>query len=225
MPTRCWNSRRRGITTQEVAMQPQHTTSARPRGTTQFQPRPLTERFWERIDRSNNDGCWSWRGGKDASGYGTLVGGVLEGQSGKYLKAHRVSWELHYGPIPDGLFVLHRCDNPPCCNPKHLFLGTAGDNIRDAVAKGRTAKGERNGTRLHPERLARGDRNGTHLHPDRVLRGEGLPQSKLTDDQVVAIRQRFAQGGITKTDLAAMYGVDRGTILHIVTRKTWAHIP
>jgi hypothetical protein len=79
------------------------------------------------------DICWEWAGARNSDGYGKSYAG-----SG-YRMAHRVAWESSFGPIPDGLFVLHRCDNPPCVRPDHLFLGTNTDNVRDSVAKGRAA--------------------------------------------------------------------------------------
>jgi hypothetical protein len=100
--------------------------------------RPLAERFWEKVDRSS--GCWTWRAQRDAKGYGLFA--VSRGVPGR---AHRIAWELEYGPIPGGSWVLHRCDNPPCVRPEHLFLGDAAVNARDAQQKGRRAAGERHG--------------------------------------------------------------------------------
>lgn len=95
----------------------------------QAQSIPLETRFWQRVEKT--DGCWRWTGPLHAFGYGLIWRG------GNNVGAHRISWEIHVGPIPDGLFVLHRCDNPPCVRPDHLFLGTQADNIHDMVAKGR----------------------------------------------------------------------------------------
>jgi len=95
----------------------------------------LEDRFWARVDR-DPDGCWEWTGARWVEGYGRLSLGPGVGPK----KAHRLSWELHYGAIPDGLDVLHRCDNPPCVRPDHLFVGTQADNMRDARAKHRWDK-------------------------------------------------------------------------------------
>lgn len=92
--------------------------------------RPVEVRFWEKVVKG--PGCWSWTSStSEKGGYGFLS------DRGEKVYAHRLSWELHRGPIPVGLWVLHSCDNPPCCNPEHLFLGTRTDNMQDAARKGR----------------------------------------------------------------------------------------
>jgi len=96
---------------------------------------PLKDRFWDKVDASNPDGCWIWSAHCNRGGYGTIDGTI----------ASRVSWELENGAILGGLDVCHQCDNPPCVNPSHLFLGTASDNLKDSVRKGRLDhRGERN---------------------------------------------------------------------------------
>lgn len=109
----------------------------------------LTDRFWDKVSRP--EGCWKWTGVKNQFGYGRL-------RTGKsMIVAHRVSWQIHNGPIPKGMSVLHKCDNPECTNPEHLFLGTYSDNAKDMVAKKR-------------HNMAR----KTHCKRDHSLSGENL---------------------------------------------------
>jgi HNH endonuclease len=94
--------------------------------------RPLTERFWEKVEKT--DDCWLWLGNLNGNGYGYTK---LEAPSRRNELAHRISWTLHFGPIPEGLFVCHHCDTPPCVRPDHLFLGTHSDNMKDMWRKDR----------------------------------------------------------------------------------------
>lgn len=95
----------------------------------------LEERFWQRVDKRAPDECWEWIAGRTKAGYGYITAGPRGSQ--RHVYAHRLSYELAHGPIPDGKHVCHRCDNPPCCNPAHLRLGTHADNMADMKAKGR----------------------------------------------------------------------------------------
>jgi hypothetical protein len=94
---------------------------------------PLHERLWRKVDKRGPDECWPWTAGSNKTGYGTIQ---AEDKSRPFL-VHRVAYEAVTGPIPAGMCVLHRCDNPACCNPAHLWLGTQLDNIADMNAKGR----------------------------------------------------------------------------------------
>lgn len=100
-------------------------------------------RFWDKVNIQSENGCWIWTKKVDRWGYGLFV--HKENGTRFYLLAHRVVWQLCYGKIPEGLLVCHHCDNPPCVNPKHLFLGTDKDNAQDCIRKGRKnpVKGEK----------------------------------------------------------------------------------
>lgn len=107
--------------------------------------RPLAERFWPRVDRRGPDECWPWFGARDAGWYGVLGLGSRRDDSRHLERAHRVAWSLANNdgaPIPDGLHIRHRCDNPPCCNPGHLLTGTPAQNVQDKVERGRAPNGE-----------------------------------------------------------------------------------
>ena len=145
------------------------------------------KRFDSRLPIGNPDECWEWQGGLDYHGYGQLW------MNGTHHGAHRLAWEYFIGPIPEGFCVLHHCDNPPCCNPNHLFLGTREDNFRDMVRKNRHGK-------------SRGSHNGN---------------SKLTKDKVRRIRQFYVTGKYNQRDLAAQFGVTQPLIGYIVRREIW----
>jgi hypothetical protein len=103
--------------------------------------RSPVDRFWAKADRSAGpEGCWVWTGAAYREGYGS----VKDHATRRTRRAHRVAWEIAHGDIPNGLWVLHKCDNPPCVNPAHLFLGTHADNMVDKFAKGRAVCGEQN---------------------------------------------------------------------------------
>ena len=167
--------------------------------------------------KKDESGCWLWTASKSKKGYGALR------VKGKNKIASRLSWEIHNGPIPEGLQVLHDCDNSKCVNPNHLFLGTNEDNHKDKLRKGRQAKGERSGPRLHPERMRRGDNHPCRQHPERMAHGENHVCAKLTDNEVKDIRRRCVNGEY-QDKVAADYGLNQSTVSNIVRRKTWKHL-
>jgi hypothetical protein len=100
-------------------------------------PTPVSSRFWKHVKKSQDkEGCWVWVGSFGGGPYGQITEAVAPYKR-KMHRPSRVSWEMHFGPIPAGMWVLHHCDNPPCVRPDHLFIGNRSDNIRDAIAKGR----------------------------------------------------------------------------------------
>ena len=128
--------------------------------------------------------------------------------------AHRVAWELTKGKIPDGMQVLHHCDNPSCVNPCHLFLGTNADNVADKVAKNRQAQGKKHSACM---------RETIQKYYERIPRGEQRSIAKLTAPQVLALRKE-QQEGKTQRFLAQKYGLSQATVWAILNRKTWTHI-
>ncbi len=162
------------------------------------------QRFMANVKKCDN-GCWEWQGVRGSTGYGRLR------VNKQTIWTHRLSWSLHYGNIPIGLYVLHRCDNPPCVNPDHLFLGTQHDNMQDAAVKGRIVS-------------SFGDQNGTRLHPETVRRGEKNPAAKLTTENVVEIRQIYGNRKMTYEQLGNAFNVNPATICRIIKRKKWKHV-
>jgi hypothetical protein len=155
---------------------------------------PVSERFWQKVAKRGPDECWEWQGKCTKWGYGSLY---VNGRPG--VRAHRVVYELTHGPIPEGKIVCHSCNNPPCCNPKHLYAGTDIDNHKDAVNAGTSY-------RFPP------------------LYGSSNPSAKLTEDGVRHIRELHV-ARTTCQQLAKAYHVSSDTIWRIVSRRSWKHVP
>ena len=128
--------------------------------------RTLEQKFWEKVDRRGPDDCWPWSASTDKNGYGQI--GMT--RTHRRTLAHRLSWTIANGPIPNGLSVLHRCDNPGCVNPGHLFVGTPFQNTRDCIEKGRFQMGETHGN----ARL-----NNRAVHKIFALRSRGFTQKQI----------------------------------------------
>jgi hypothetical protein len=156
------------------------------------------ERTLEKVVRIPFSGCWIFMGALNETGYG-IVGTGGRGQPND--RSHRITYRHFCGPIPQGMFVCHTCDVPSCCNPEHLFLGTPKENSRDMINKGRNSPPPRN----------------SHVV------GSVHPGSKLTEAQVVVIRELYKRGE-TQQQIANMYGVARQTISKVVNHKRFKHV-
>lgn len=144
------------------------------------------QRFWAQVDRKDDNECWLWTGDRlQNRGYGRF------GLNYKTIYSHRIAYFLAYGDIGEDMYICHHCDNPPCCNPSHLFIGTPKDNSQDRERKGRR----------------------------KVVRGNAHPQMKVTTEQIEEIRRRYAQGGISQDALADEYGISQGQVWRIINNQ------
>lgn len=156
---------------------------------------PPEERFWKHVEKS--DDCWNWTASL-SNGYGQFSKGNKQ-----ITLSHRFSYEIHIGKIPDGMFICHKCDNPRCVRPDHLFLGTSSDNMKDMASKGRGV------FQKHPEKLKRGSEQ--HL-------------AKLTNFKVFKLR-RLKLAGVSFRRISMWIDLDRSTITDAIKGRTWAHVP
>jgi hypothetical protein len=150
---------------------------------------PLEQRFWRKVEIKGEDECWMWLGGKNPKGYGGIGAG---GVDGKRVLAHRLSYQMFYGPIPKGAMILHECDNPSCVNPRHLRHGTGSENIKEAYDKGR---------KFVPCNF-----------------GENNPRSKLTLEQAKFIKSNPQLGN---KQIADMFGLSPNCIRGVRIGRTW----
>lgn len=150
--------------------------------------------FWSKVDKSGE--CWEWQAYRMPWGYGRF--GCADG---KTRTAHRISYEMAFGPIPEGLIVCHTCDNPPCVRPKHFFLGSHKDNAQDAVRKRRSPH---------------------HANPDsyRHIARETHPMAKLTEADVATIRQLRREGYLLR-EIGDRFGMSQNQISRIARGEAW----
>lgn len=152
---------------------------------------PIEQRLMRYVSKCASTGCWNWTGHKNSCGYGSIT------ISGKSILAHRVSYQVFVEEIKEGYVICHKCDNPSCINPDHLFQGTLQDNQKDSFRKGR--------------------------NPYFVRRGNNHRFSKLKESDIPVIREQLCLG-VSPTKIAKVYGVDDTTIFSIKNRKTWRWI-
>ncbi len=151
------------------------------------------QRFWDKVSLTSKESCWIWTGAKTRQGYGSFV---VRSRPFETMLAHRVSWELHNGPIPGGMQVLHTCDNPPCINPAHLYLGNNDDNVADRMEKGR--------------------------HVSVGVLGERNPQAKINRFDVLTIREEYTPE--RRKSLALRFGISEGHVVRIARGKSWGWV-
>jgi hypothetical protein len=151
----------------------------------------MEDNFWSKVEVRGVNECWPWHAALAGGGYGIYTSGKL---GKKRVYAHRYAYEMTFGPIPAGMYCMHKCDNPCCVNPNHLTVGSCSDNLHDMVTKGRSSRGERRWC------------------------------AKLTAETVRQIRKRYAAGNVSCIALAAEYGVSTSAVQLAVGRKTWKHV-
>lgn len=158
---------------------------------------PIEEKFWKKVDKGGSDECWEWTGKLNHSGYGILCTGPRANR--KRTRAHRISWEIHNGPIPERKLVLHKCDNKKCVNPNHLYLGTHSNNMQDAWDRGRQPRERPN------------------------CRGLNHGKAKLSDDDVREIR-RLWKKRVRRKALSEKYGVSPRHIWAVATGRARKYV-
>lgn len=160
-------------------------------------PKTLAERFWPNVDRPDGpDACWPWLRARDRDGYGWIITGSTVDGSRCSQRCHRVAFELTYPGTTQDCHVLHHCDNPCCCNPSHLFLGTHADNMADKSRKGRASS----------------------------LKGESVPNAVLTDSLVRQIRRIYREGKLSQRRVGVLLGLNPNTVKSVLTGNRWVHI-
>ena len=176
--------------------------------------------------------CWIWMGARSKAGYGNFR------ICGKIERSHRVSAIMHELSLGVSDHVLHKCDNPACVNPDHLWIGNHQDNMADKKIKGRCPKlpddhpfktairysGDDHYSRTNPELLARGERHGSKTKPEKWLKGVEHPMAKLSEEQVMEIRRSWALGDQTQKQIWTTHNISRTTFRRIINYKIWKHL-
>lgn len=166
-------------------------------------PRDPAARWWSKVDRRGDDECWPWKKACFEKGYGAFRLGP------KQVKAHRFGYELLVGPLGPGENVLHHCDNPPCCNPAHLFIGSHRDNAHDRERKGR-GRYRTVGPLAPKPKLSR-------------ARGERHGMAKMDAEKVRKIR-RLRADGLSQSRIATIVGISQENVSSVLRGRTWRHV-
>lgn len=177
-------------------------------------PKMTPDEFWKKVNKNGPipdqskpeyvglGECWEWIGCRNKTNYGATS------FNWKFIHSHRLAWIFTNGDIPEGLGVFHKCDNPPCCNPSHLFIGIEEDNSKDRDKKGRTSCGEKHSEAVLPNRP----------------RGEGHYSAKLEAADVLEMRRMYAETKIPLAEIASQFGVGYGTAEKAIRGATWKHL-
>lgn len=178
----------------------------------------VDDRFWPKVDMRRQDECWPWTGNRTRAGYGRF----RDAESGKSVPAHRVSLQLHGVVFAPGDFVCHRCDNPPCVNPAHLYVGDHASNMRDRRERQREARGPALVAAMLNTR-ATGERHGSRTHPEQSPRGERHGMAKLSTDAMVTARS-LRNAGLSYSEIGRRLGVAQTTVSRALRGKSWISI-
>ena len=172
-------------------------------------PEHYVEKFWSKVDTKDSQSCWEWKAGRSQSGYGIFS------YLGKDVVASRMAYCIANGGIPESKIICHKCDNPPCCNPNHLYAGTFFDNYKDSVDRKRLVYNTPKTTKWNTELSKK--------YPERygILKGESHGRSVLTKESGAAIRKLKSDGNHTLRQIAKMFNVSRSCVCHVIAGRCW----